>query len=180
MSYIKQLEEANEKLMKSLERESMLREIESIRHKRRYRVEIHHIHQEHLFHAASTNLCPRDPHPLNVDEVIHPYVISGMVAVRDIILSHLLMCQMSVGSLLGDGVAWSVYTAHVRNPNGSWNPASLLRKGWIVNSIQYPGWGGSLVNYWNPDKDCPIPTRYKNYGEYARYVMEHRNSQAVE
>ncbi len=167
--YVTQLEEANEWLTKSLERESMLRELERNRHKRRYGVEIHNIHNAHLEMAAASNLCPRDPQQL--DEVMHLYNVPGMVAVRAVILSHLYMRRRDDGSLLGAGVAWRVCTAGSQNPDGSWNPSSLLRKGWIVNSCQYPGWGGSLVNYWNVDSDSQIPTRYKNYGEYARFAM---------
>jgi len=148
----------------------MLREIETNRHKRWYRVEIHHIHNVHLARASASNLCPRFPEPL--DEVMHLYVVPGIAAARAIILSRLLMRQRDDGSLLGAGVSWSVYIESTVYPNGSWNPSLLLRKGWIVNSIQYPGWGGSLVNYWNTDSDSPIPTRYKNYGEYARFVMD--------
>jgi hypothetical protein len=169
--YENQLEEANERLTKSLERETMLRELERNRHKRWYRVEIHHINNTHLDKAAAGNLCPRYPEPLNSDEVTHAYDIPGMVAVRAVILSHLFMRQRDDGSLLGAGISWSAYIASRHNSDGSWNPSSLLRKGWIVNSIQYPGWGGNFVNYWNPDKDSPIPTRYKNYGEYARFAM---------
>lgn len=174
--YIKQLEDANEKLKNSLERESMLKEIESNRHKRWYRVELYHINHTNTKGAIESGEVWEVP-PLWAGDACHTYDVPGIEAARSIILSHIFMRELDDGGSIGGGISWIVKLASKRNQNGSWDPSRYLRKGWIVICPHYPAWGGSYIKHINPKQDTVGVTEshFHNYSDYAKWVQEKEN-----
>lgn len=173
--YIKQLEEANESLRNSLERESMLKDIEKARHKRWYRVELHYINRDNIKMAINSPDTWSNP-PIAAGNECHTYDVPGIGAARSIILSHLLMRRVNDGGLIGGGISWMVKLAAKRNNNGSWNPSMHLRKGWIVFCLHYPAWGGSYIRHHPATPDYSMvgvtESHFHNYSDYAKWVQQ--------
>ena len=173
--YIKQLEEANEKLTNILERESMLKDIEKARHKRWYRVELNYINRDNINLAINSPDTWDNP-PITNGNECHTYDVPGIGAARAIILSHLLMRIRDDGGLIGGGISWIVKLASKRNNNGSWNPSMHLRKGWIVFCPHYPAWGGSYMGHSASTSGCGkvggTESHLHNYSDYAKWVQQ--------
>lgn len=172
--YIQQLEEANEMLKNALERESMLKEIESNRHKRWYRVEIHHIGRDNIDMALKSEDTWGNP-PIANGDACHLYDVPGMEAARAIVLTHLWMRRREDDEL-GGGISWIVKLASKRHKNGTWNPSIYLRQGWIVICKHYPAWGGSYIRHHPSTLGYGTvgvtESHFHNYTDYAKWVQE--------
>lgn len=177
-AYIKQLEDANEQLKKSLERESMLKEIESNRHKRWYRVEMHYLNHTNANVSIKSGEVWKIPSQWPAD-ALDTYDVPGIEAARAIILSRLFMREMGDGGSIVAGVSWAIQ--HHRWLITGERPSFVTLKGWIVICPHYPAWGGNYIKHVNPKQDTVGVTEsyFHNYSDYALWVQEKENQKST-
>jgi hypothetical protein len=178
--YIKQLEEANEKLRNKLERESLLRDVEKRRCERKFYVDVYYLNKSNLeLSKMSEGKCVKPPlmdkNNLFFKNNEFIYNTYGMSMARCIINSHMTMFQRDCGSNIGGGISWRIRTASTKTRT---EIGILQLEGWIMTCPRYPAWGGNYLEHYlplQPSNSDKTEMHFKTYKEYAMYVFEKEN-----
>jgi hypothetical protein len=162
--YIKQLEEANDELRQSLDRERFFRQIETKRRNRWYRVVLQDFNLEHI--SFCYNLDTVFP---SIDGGAMVFEVRGMDAVRDVLESRFIL-RMAHGTV--HGLYWRVdLLSVVENSRpgfgDGWRDSIL--QGWCSFDHQ-GGWGGSHLNFdFLPWKNIK---KYEKFSDFCKYTID--------